>query len=279
MGSCDRISRLVALERVSRCANRVNAERLMLLAWSRAILLQFAHPLIAAGVHGHSSFRATRLAAARTVRAMLALSFGAETDRDRTIERIRTIHRRVNGELPMTVGPFPAGTRYSAEDPALVLWVHATLIDSVPLFYELLVGPLATLEHDAYCEQAAAVAVALGAAPGEVPRSRAALRAYVDGMYRSGQIAVGTQARELAARVLAPFGRVAAPAASLNRLLTIGTLPPAVRAQYGFEWKARDETLLALAIPGLRLMRRMLPDVAAQWAPARRLREHAPRGG
>ena len=59
---------------------RINAERFVLLGWGRAILLQFAHPLVAAGVAEHSSFRESGAAAVRrlhlTVKAMLALAFG-----------------------------------------------------------------------------------------------------------------------------------------------------------------------------------------------------------
>jgi uncharacterized protein (DUF2236 family) len=116
-------------------ARRINGERLVVLGWSRAILLQLAHPLIAAGVFDHSGFRSSPLAAIQrlhhTTQAMLAISFGDDRRRGAAIEGIRRIHTRVNGTLPDTVGPFPAGTPYSAEDPALLLWVHATLIESV----------------------------------------------------------------------------------------------------------------------------------------------------
>src|SRR5688572_32830582 len=110
-------------------SRQINAERLMLLGWSRAILLQLAHPLVAAGVADHSSFRDGGLAAAKrlhlTVKAMLALSFGDEHSRAAALDGIRTIHRRVHGHIAAQAGRFPAGTPYSAEDPDLVLWVHA----------------------------------------------------------------------------------------------------------------------------------------------------------
>ena len=41
-----------------RVAWKVHRERVLLLGWGRAILLQFAHPLVAAGVADHSAFRA-----------------------------------------------------------------------------------------------------------------------------------------------------------------------------------------------------------------------------
>jgi len=146
---------------------RINAERIVLLGWARAILLQLAHPLVAAGVFDHSGFRGTPYAAAsrlyHTVHAMLSLTFGDEAARQRTIDGIRAIHRRVNGILPEAVGPYEAGTRYSAEDPSLVLWVHATLIESVLMVYEKLVAPLTEAERDEYCQEAFPIALALAA--------------------------------------------------------------------------------------------------------------------
>ncbi|MFS8609214.1 MAG: DUF2236 domain-containing protein, partial [Gammaproteobacteria bacterium] len=172
----------------------VNAERLVLLSWPRAILLQFAHPLIAAGIHEHSQFRARPAATVQrlrsTVRAMLALTFGSPAERQETLDKIMAIHRRVNGTLSADVGRFRAGTPYSAEDGELVLWVHATLIESVPMFYRMLVAPMTEEQRDAYCSEAAAVAVALGARPREVPTTGAALDDYIARMHASGTIVV-----------------------------------------------------------------------------------------
>ena len=180
-------------------SRRVNAERIVLLGWSRAILMQLAHPLVAAGVAEHSTFRGGRLAAAvrlhHTVRAMLVLTFGDDRARTAALDGIRSIHRRVHGLLPMAAGPFSARTPYSAEDPALVLWVHATLLDSIPLVYDLVIAPLTGDEHNAYCAEAAAIAVDLGARSDEVPRTRAALMHYLDRVYASGAIVVSPQAR------------------------------------------------------------------------------------
>jgi uncharacterized protein (DUF2236 family) len=260
---------------LSSVTHRVNAERLVLLGWTRAILLQFAHPLVAEGVFDHSGFRASPRAAAsrlrHTVKAMLALAFGDEREREAAIAGIRAIHRRVHGRLASPVGPFPAGTRYSAEDPALVLWVHATVLESVLLVHERLVGPLSPAEHDLYCEDAAPVALALGAEPAAVPRTRAGLDRYLDASYQSGAIVVGPHARELAAALLRPQpAALLAPASWVNQTLTIGLLPEAVRAQYGFEWTPGRARALALILGGLRLARRATPGWAAHWRAARR---------
>jgi uncharacterized protein (DUF2236 family) len=251
----------------------VNAERVSLLAWSRAILLQLAHPLVAAGVDEHSTFRSGRLTAAlrlhHTVRAMLSLTFGTDAARDATIATINGIHRRVNGALRETVGPFPAGTRYSAEDPALLLWVHATLLESIPLVYERVVAPLSPRERDEYCDEARWVPRALGA-PDGAPRSWGELQEYFARVHASGVIVVGAQARQLARDVLAPpLATLAWPATYLNRLVTVGLLPPAIRQQYGFRWSERDERRLESAFRLLRAARRLTPNALAIWPEAR----------
>jgi uncharacterized protein (DUF2236 family) len=254
---------------------RVNAERIVLFGWGRAILLQLAHPLVAAGVFDHSGFRGTPWAAAsrlyHTVHAMLSLTFGDEVSREGTLAAIRAIHRRVNGLLPAATGPFPSGMPYSAEDPALVLWVHATLIESVVLVYEQLVAPLTAAERDEYCAEAFPIAVALAAREGDVPRTWGDLRTYLDRVYMSNTLAVGMQGRELASAVLSPSGGwLVAPATWINRTITIGLLPPQVREQYGMVWTPRRDRTVARLASFLRMMRRLLPDAIALWPEARR---------
>jgi uncharacterized protein (DUF2236 family) len=255
---------------------RVNAERLALLGWSRAILLQLAHPLIAAGVDEHSSFRAGRMAPIlrlhHTVHAMLALTFGDERARAEAVAGIRGVHTRVHGRLPQATGPYPAGTPYTAEDPALLLWVHATLLESIPVAYERVVAPLTDAERDDYCEQAAGIAVVLGATSEDIPRTWAALQKYLDHKYASGDIVVGAQARQLAGLVLAPsLPLVVKPLTYANRLVTIGLLPAHLREQYELGWSAGQEQELQRVLGLLRAGRRWLPRPIAWWGQARRV--------
>jgi uncharacterized protein (DUF2236 family) len=261
-------------------SERVNAERLVVLGWSRAILLQLAHPLVAAGVAEHSSFRRGGLTAVarlhHTIRAMLALTFGGADARQAALDGIRAIHRRVHGQLPSAAGTFAAGTPYSAEDPTLVLWVHATLLESIPLAYEQIIQPLTPEERDSYCAEAAAVAIDLGARVDEVPRTWTATMEYLTRTYASGVIAVSAEARELAAAVLAPpFGWAVGPLATANRLITIGLLPAPVRAQYGLLWDDRHQVRLARTLRRLRAIRRVLPRRLALWPEARLISSRA----
>jgi uncharacterized protein (DUF2236 family) len=257
-------------------ARVINGERLVLLGWSRAILMQLAHPLIAAGVTEHSSFKGrasqAALRAHQTVGAMLALTFGDDERRTATIEHIRGIHRMVNGTLASGVGPFAAGTRYSAEDPALLLWVHVTLLDSTVDAYQRLVGPLAAGELDAYCEESLPTLFDLGGDPATAPRTWSALRKYLSEMEQSGLLATSPATRELAALVLWPRGIWTMPLGPVNRLVTIGLLSPPLRAAYGYQWDARREARFQRAMQMLRTVRRAAPPVLAQWRDARKVR-------
>jgi uncharacterized protein (DUF2236 family) len=263
-------------------AEIVNAERLMLLAWPRAILLQMAHPLIAAGVAEHSTFRAGPVASARrlhaTVRAMLALSFGDRHEAERALEGIRTIHRRVHGTLRQDVGRFAAGTPYSAEDPALVRWVHLTLLRAVPELYSEMIAPLSIAELDAYCEAAVWVPVALGARESEIPRTWADLVRAFDDVVASGVLAVGDDAREIAEAVLAPalprgWNWMLGPVTRLQRRITVPALPESVRAAYGWTTTEAgagiDRRARARSVARLRHVRRVLPDAVALWPESR----------
>jgi uncharacterized protein (DUF2236 family) len=254
---------------------RINAERLVLFGWTRAILMQLAHPLIAAGVLEHSSFRKGRLAAGvrlhHTVRAMLSLTFGSPEQRERTLAQINGIHRHVNGVLETTVGCHAAGTPYSAEMSPLLVWVHATLLESIPMVYDRLVAPVSDAERDTYCREAAPIVLALGARDDEIPRTWDEVQAHLKTGYASGKISVGPDARTLAAAVLEPpFAPLLAPLARINWLLTVGLLPPFLREQYGFAWRAADEKAFARWTTRLRMLRRRLPDAIALWPEARR---------
>jgi uncharacterized protein (DUF2236 family) len=274
MRSFARLSSVEPRAATGTVAWRINGERLMLLAWSRAILLQLAHPLIAEGVYEHSSFRVNpRMAVSRlrhTVGAMLALTFGDEATQAAAYAGIRAIHRRVNGRLSVDAGRFTAGTPYSAEDPDLVLWVHATLMESIPLVYERVVAPLTIAERDEYCVDAAPVAIALGARVDEVPRSWTAVRALIDATYRANSIAVTPHARELSRALLSPrFTAPLAPLTWVNRLFAVGDLPPLVREQYGFAWTEGNARALDTMGSLLRTVRHGTPALLALWPQAR----------
>ncbi len=256
---------------------RVNREAVVVLGWGRAILLQLAHPLVAAGVGAHSGFDAGMLAYVRrmrrTIGSMLSLTFGTESEIRETAGRINAVHHRVHGRLDCAVGGYPAGTPYDATDPALLTWVHATLIDSQLRTYALFVGPLARDEEDRYCAEAAQVGPLLGVAASELPDTKERLDGYLHRMQQEDRLAVGAGARRLAEALLAPPGRRwVAPALWLGRLTTVGLLPASIRDGYGFGWCEKDARRLRSAAAVLRAARRVTPPVLREWPAARKAR-------
>jgi uncharacterized protein (DUF2236 family) len=257
-------------------ARIINGERFVLLGWSRAILMQLAHPLIAAGVTGHSAFQGSATQAAarahHTVRAMLALTYGDDARRKAALDKIRGIHRLVNGTLAAGVGPFPAGTRYSAEDPALLLWVHVTLLDSTVDVYRRLVGPLAPAELDQYCVESLPTLFELGGDPATAPRTWNDVRAYVADLEASGVLATNAATRALADRVLWPRGLWMMALGPMNRAVTIALLSPAIRSVYGYEWSAAQDARVARFMRTLAAVRRVAPSFLTEWRDARSVR-------
>jgi uncharacterized protein (DUF2236 family) len=256
---------------------KVNREIVVIAGWGRAILLQLAHPLVAAAVEEHSSFRGSLTASAgrlrSTVNAMLSLAFGDDEEAISTAAAINTIHDRVFGRLGAAAGQFPAGETYSAHDAELLRWVHATLLDSIPVTYEALIGPLSPEERERYCVEAALMEPLLDIPPGLLPRTTSELDAYMGEVIGSGRIAITDRSRVVARAVLfPPRWQLLWPALRPVQLLTIGLLPEAVRQAYGFEWTERDARALRRWTTGLRLIVRMLPAVLRHWPLARKHR-------
>jgi uncharacterized protein (DUF2236 family) len=254
---------------------KLQREIVLLLAWGPAILLQLAHPLVAQGIADHSTFRSQRAGRTRrlyhTIDAMLQLCFGTEAQAQAALARINAIHDRVNGHLTGAAGVFPAGTRYSAHDPALLAWVHATLLDMNLRVYERYVGPLSAEEKDRYCAEASAIETPFGIPSGRLPRTFDELDRYMDAMLTSGEITVTDDARLLAREILhPPAPRPAAPALWLMRLHTGGLLPARIRAGYGFPWSPRSDTLLGASTRLIRTTLRLTPSAVRHWPAARR---------
>ncbi len=256
---------------------------MLLLGWGRAILMQFAHPLVARGVAEHSAFRAEAFGGwrrlHRTLGAMLALTFGDRVEAQRAADRINAIHERVDGRLPHAAGPFAAGTPYTACDPALLAWVHATLVDSFLLAYELYVRRLSPAERDDYCAESAQIEGLLRIPAGALPRTAQALESYVAGRLASGEIRVTDTARTLARGILyPPMSAPAWPALAVMRLAATGLLPPALRDEYGFPWNARRAATLRASTAAIRTLLPIVPPVFRHWPAARAAMRRATAG-
>jgi len=94
---------------------RVNREGVLLLGGGAALVLQVAHPLVAAGVAEFSNYREDpwgRLY--RTLDLTTRIVFGDTETALEAGERIRNVHTRVHGVTKEPGGRYPAGTPYDA---------------------------------------------------------------------------------------------------------------------------------------------------------------------
>ena len=154
----------------------VNRELVLLAGGGRALLLQVAHPLVAAGVEQHSDYRRDpwgRLR--RTLDLTTKIAFADPETARRARERVARTHRRVRGSAA-------DGTPYDARDPALLLWVWATLADTSLLVFRRAVRPLGVAELDTYFAEQVRFAETFGIPAEMVPADWASFRAYFDGM-------------------------------------------------------------------------------------------------
>jgi len=255
-------------------ARKINREIVVVVGWGRAILLQLAHPLIAAAISDGSSFHggagSYARRAHRTIGAMLDLTFGTDADAQRIVDTINGIHDRIHGRLGAATGIFPAATPYSARDGRLLVWVHTTLVDSLVLTYEQLVGPLTGEEKDQYAAESAWLARELGAPADLVPSDVAGVAAFMGDMHARGEICVGEDARRMADALLAPGIAVAAPVFWTSTLITVGLLPDDIRRGYGFDWNERRARRFQQVRTMVRGTRRLLPPICREWPAARR---------
>ena len=237
---------------------RLNREAMLLLgAGPRALLLQLAHPLVAAGVADYSDFRADPWRRLRgTLRSYLAIVYGTTTTARAEIRRLNELHRAIEG------------SGYRARDPELSLWVHATLVDTTIVAHDAWIEPLDRDRRARYYAETLPIGRAFGVPASLLPADLDAFETYVDGMLApGGAVRVSAVARELADAVLhPPLGPVVAALDGMPSALyawtlwpAIGLLPEGVRDDYDLSWGPFQRAIAAWLVAGWRAWRPILP--------------------
>jgi len=236
----------------------LNREAMLLLgAGPRALLMQLAHPGVAAGVADHSDFRTDPWARLDgTLRSYLRIVYGTTTAARAEIRRLNELHRSITGPT------------YHARDPELSLWVHATLVDSTIAVADAWLEPLSRDRRARYYAETVPIGRAFGISSSRLPPDLDAFEAFLaDAMAPGGAVAPNETARELADAVLhPPLGPVLLaldwlppPAYAWTLWPSIGLLPEPIRRGYGFRWGAREQLVSGWLVGAWRAWRPLLP--------------------
>lgn len=251
---------------------RVNREVVLLLGGGRALLMQVAHPLVAAGVAAHSHFEQEPLTRLwRTLHLSLTTVFGDAVSALRAVQTIERVHDRVHGRLAAAAGPFKKGTPYNAHDPRLLFWVHATLVASAVLVYEQFVAPLSVADRRRYYEESKIGARLFRIPARHIPRTLARFDDYMREMVDGDVLAVSADSKKIAASILSPpLPLGLRQAFQTSNLFTVGLLPPVLRERYGLQWSGGRETLIGAFRTLTGTLLPFLPAIVRQLPHARR---------
>lgn len=242
---------------------RIYREHVMVLAGPRALLMQAAHPVAWAGFFAQTASKDEpyeRLH--RTAQIVELVTYGPREEAERATRRVRSMHKRVRGELTEPAGRFPAGTPYAADDPVLLLWILATLVDSGMTVYQRYVRRLTRAEREALWQDYRVFGRMFGISDDALPATLADFQDYWSDMLNLGDLYVTDEAREVAREIVMrpPIPRAARPLLELANFVTVGLLPPQIRQQYGFRWDpVRGLVLLGHTEHARRLLVPFLP--------------------
>ncbi|MDN4649201.1 oxygenase MpaB family protein [Curtobacterium sp. PsM8] len=213
-------------------------------AGGRAILLQIADPVVAAGVRRHSDFaRRPQQRLAHTLMYVYAVVVGTPEDAAVAASFVTHAHRPVTG----------------ADDCDRQLWVAATLVDSALRAHRLLGSTVDDERAEDVLRAYAPIATALRVPAERWPDSMAAFERYWASTL--AQLRVTDDARGVVRDLLHPRHAPAWVRAVMPvvRVVTVGMLPAPVRTQYGFPWGPREVRRFHRTVTGLRLLRAVLP--------------------
>jgi uncharacterized protein (DUF2236 family) len=174
---------------------RIHAHRCMLVGGIRALLLQALNPRAMAAVADFSTYKSApweRLTS--TSNYLIDTVFGDTQTADAAAQRVRRIHRSIRGVDSFT------GEPYSAEDPELLLWIHAAEVDSFLDGYRHFGPPISDEDADRYVEEMVRAGELIGLEAADMPASVSELNDYMDGQ----ELVASPAAREAMWFILKP---------------------------------------------------------------------------
>jgi uncharacterized protein (DUF2236 family) len=248
----------------------LNREAIVFLGGGRAALLQLAHPFVAQAVADHSRTREDMLGRfLRTFEHVFAMVWGDLDAALASARRVHAIHAHIEGAVRETTGGVAAGTRYEANQPGALLWVHATLWDTSLQIFEMLLRPLSIAEKESYWEETKLFAALFGIPEEILPADWTAFRRYWDDMLASDVIRVSPTARDLGHFLLRAPAWWLGPAWQWLRVMTARLLPERLRAEFALGYGPIERVVSEASVASLRASWWLLPG-SLRYLPAYR---------
>jgi uncharacterized protein (DUF2236 family) len=233
----------------------------------RAAFLQLAHPYVAYAIDQHSETRAdVQGRFRRTFENVFAMTMGDLDHALAAARRVHAIHSRVNGTIGHDLGGFRAGHRYHANESSALLWVWATLVDTMVQVHELWVRELTERFKDQLVRDMHRFAALFAIPPAELPADWAAFRGYVDGMLASDLLVVSPPALEMSRFLLEAPRPVLAPLMAWMRVMTAGLLPERLRDGFQLRFGRPERALFTATGVALRPLYKLAPR-PLRWVP------------
>ncbi len=238
---------------------RVDREAAVFLGAGRALLLQLAHPWVAAGIAEHSRTLADPIGRFhQTFNTVFTMVFGTLDQARAAARRLHRRHAAVTGSLPWTAGRFAAGSAYRANEVPALRWVHATLVETALLSHDLVLPALTASEREQYWAEARLFAALFGVRQADLPSDWTSFTAYNVEMSRSDILHVTPAARAIAEQIFSGTAtRLRPPKWYLA--LTAHLLPERLRGEFGLNFGEAEQRRVNLALARIRRLYPRLP--------------------
>jgi uncharacterized protein (DUF2236 family) len=239
---------------------RVDREAAVFLGAGRALLLQLAHPWVAAAIADQSQVFTDPVGRFhRTFNVMFTMVFGTPDQALAVARRLYRRHALVVGVLPTAAGPFAVGSPYYANEMSALRWVHATLMETALLAHDLVLPALSDDARERYWSEARLYAALFGIPVDSLAPDWKSFLAYREAMTESDVLTVSPAARDIAQQIFSGAAtRVRPPI--WYRALTAQMLPARLREGFELPFEDADRRSASRALKWMRRTYPLLPD-------------------
>lgn len=245
----------------------------ILVAAGYALVLQVAHPTVAAGVSEHSDYSVDpwgRLL--RTLDYTNLMVYGGAEAAVATGRRLREAHAEIKGTTPQ-------GRRYRALEPEAFAWVHATLVEAIVTGHRHFGRRLDAQEIEELYAEWRAMGQLIGVGEQDLPADWGKFRDYFDAMVDQ-RLEDSDVLHDVLSNLARPgpppiplltewawrVGRI--PIGRLFSLATVGLLPAVLRERCGLRWSRAEALQLSALGAAARSVTPIMPKLAAPYGPA-----------